>query len=102
MFCSRVTVENLQKNWTRGAYFEDPICCAMGVAEYSAQWMAMPKFFSAVPEAYIVITNEPGLLEFESRINYTVKALGTHKIMRSIVHIELDGEDKITKFEDRW
>lgn len=74
----------------------------MGVAEYSAQWMAMPKFFSAVPEAYIVITNEPGLLEFESRINYTVKALGTHKIMRSIVHIELDGEDKITKFEDRW
>jgi hypothetical protein len=38
----------------------------------------------------------------EQRQKYTIRGLNTVKIMSSVVHLELDSEDFITKMEDRW
>jgi hypothetical protein len=38
----------------------------------------------------------------EQRQKYTVAGIRTSKVMRSLVHVELDENDMITHLEDRW
>lgn len=38
----------------------------------------------------------------EQRQKYTIAGIRTTKEMASIVHVELDENDMITRFEDRW
>lgn len=104
LFCSKPSREKLDKHFAPNATFEDPICIAQGLyPEIAAQWFGMPKAFPvSVTEAYTVTRNEQNLIEYEQRQNYTIAGLGTQKVMYSLVHMELDNNGKIIKFEDRW
>lgn len=63
----------------------------------------MPAAFPvSVTEAWKVTKNEDWGIEYEQRQKYTIAGLRTTKVMRSLVHIELDKEDYITRMEDRW
>jgi hypothetical protein len=63
----------------------------------------MPKAFpKSETLSYKVVTSEPNLIEYEQTQLYTVALTGFKKEMKSLVHIELDDQDKVKKFEDRW
>ncbi|SCV72891.1 BQ2448_20 [Microbotryum intermedium] len=84
------------------AIFADPIAYAEGYDQYSAQWAGMSIFESSETLAWKVTKNEPPILEYELRQRYVLPVTGQEKIMTSLVHIELDRNDKIVKLEDRW
>ncbi|KAI5481333.1 hypothetical protein MNV49_004955 [Pseudohyphozyma bogoriensis] len=106
LFQSKPSLDIFKRGWREDAVFEDPISLATGFKQYSAsvsQWFGMPKAFpKSETLAWKVTKSEPGLLEYEQRQKYTFAGIGTTKEVPSLVHIELDSEDYITRFEDRW
>ncbi|GAK64647.1 uncharacterized protein PAN0_006d2861 [Moesziomyces antarcticus] len=89
--------------WSAGAIFADPICHAVGAKQYMAQWYGMPAAFSlSETKAWKLTRQEPGIVEYVQLQRYKVKGLGTVKDMKSTVVIERDGDNRVTRFEDRW
>ncbi|KAM0753778.1 hypothetical protein T439DRAFT_322669 [Meredithblackwellia eburnea MCA 4105] len=103
LFQCKPSLEIFKRGWRENAVFADPLAIAQGFKQYSAQWFGMPKAF---PEsetlAWKVTKSEPGLIEYEQRQRYVIALVKSEKIMSSLVHIELDNEDYIVRFEDRW
>ncbi|SCV74482.1 BQ2448_8121 [Microbotryum intermedium] len=103
LFSAKFSKEILERSWARtDAIFADPIAYAEGYDQYSAQWAGMSIFESSETLAWKVTKNEPPILEYELRQRYVLPVTGQEKIMTSLVHIELDRNDKIVKLEDRW
>ncbi|KAL8276737.1 hypothetical protein RQP46_010846 [Phenoliferia psychrophenolica] len=103
LFQCKANLELFKRGWREDAVFADPIALATGFKQYAAQWFGMPAAFPASETlAWKVVKSEPGLIEFELRQKYTVALIKTTKVMSSLVHIELDSDEFVTRFEDRW
>lgn len=63
--------------------------------------MLFPK---SVTLSYRVLssTNNPNRIVYHQEQEYTLRGLGTKKVMVSTVVIELDEEDKIIHLHDKW
>ncbi|KAK4703694.1 hypothetical protein P7C70_g2519, partial [Phenoliferia sp. Uapishka_3] len=103
LFQCKPSLELFKRGWREDAVFADPIVTAVGFRQYAAQWFGMPAAFPASETlAWKVTRNEPGFIEYEQQQKYTIAVIKTTKVMSSLVHIELDNEEYVTKFEDRW
>ncbi|KAF8599909.1 hypothetical protein BDV93DRAFT_448608 [Ceratobasidium sp. AG-I] len=105
LFSSQPSLDIFHRTWRKDAVFEDPISKCFGYGEYGAQWYGMPKAFpSSRTLAYKVVssTMDPRRIVYEQTQEYTIRFIGTKKIMNSTVVIDLDENDKIVKLEDKW
>ncbi|CAG7852602.1 SubName: Full=Uncharacterized protein {ECO:0000313/EMBL:CCA75315.1} [Serendipita indica DSM 11827] len=105
LFCSRPTLEIFQRSWREDAVFEDPLSKCEGYPQYAAQWFGMPKAFpQSVNKLHRVLssTHNPNRIVYYQEQEYTIRGLGTKKLMKSTVVIELDDDDKIVKLDDKW
>ncbi|KAG8771656.1 hypothetical protein FS842_004036 [Serendipita sp. 407] len=105
LFCSRPTIEIFQRSWSPDAVFEDPLSQCIGYPEYAPQWFGMPKLFpKSVTLNYKVLssTTNPNRIVYHQEQEYTIKGIGTKKVMKSTVVIELDDQDRIIKLDDKW
>jgi len=105
LFCSRPTIEILERTWSPNAVFEDPLSKCIGFKEYAPQWFAMPKVFpqsETLSSRVLSSTTSPNRLVYSQTQQYTVRFLRTKKVIQSLVVIDLDDDDKIVKLEDKW
>jgi hypothetical protein len=122
LFCSRPTVEIFQRSWKQDARFEvtsvlyscsvptnakqqDPLSNCIGYKEYAPQWFAMPKVFPksiTLSKRVISSTHNPNRIMYQQEQEYTFRGLGTKKVMKSLVIIELDDHDRIVYLHDKW
>ncbi|KAJ1018831.1 hypothetical protein NDA16_004636 [Ustilago loliicola] len=103
LFSAKPSAAIFARSWSASAIFADPICHAVGSRQYLAQWYGMPAAFSESETlAWKLIKQEPNQVQYAQRQRYKVKGLGIVKEMVSTVVMHRDGQNKITKFEDRW
>lgn len=105
LFCSRPTIEIFKRSWRPDAVFEDPISKCLGYKEYAPQWFGMPKLFPksiTLSRRVISSTHNPNRIMYQQEQEYTVRGLGTKKVMKSLVVIELDENDMIVHLHDKW
>ncbi|KAG8969112.1 hypothetical protein FRC03_004427 [Tulasnella sp. 419] len=108
LFCCRPTKDIFERSWRKDAIFEDPLCKCHGYEEYAPQWFAMPKLFSnsrTLSATVISSTREPegrNRIVYEQEQEYTVRFLNLRKVISSVVVIDLDDTEMITKLEDKW
>ncbi|CAE7207903.1 unnamed protein product [Rhizoctonia solani] len=105
LFSSKPNQDIFHRTWRKDAVFEDPLSKCIGYKQYAPQWYAMPKAFPISRTlSYKVIssTNDPRRITYEQQQEYTIRFIGTKKIMNSTVVIDLDENDQIVKLEDKW
>ena len=84
---------------------KDPLSKCIGYKEYAPQWYGMPKLFpKSVTLSHRVVssTHNPNRIMYQQEQEYTVRGLGTKKVMKSLVVIELDDHDMIVHLHDKW
>ena len=87
--------------WADDATFEDPITVSTGRKKYSAQWYGLQAAFSKIEQLHHEVTSAGNPIEMDLKTEYTVKGLGTKKLIESKIQIFTQG-DTITKVEDKW
>jgi len=105
LFCSKPTAEIFERSWREDAIFEDPICKCLGYKEYASHWFSMPKLFpTSITKSYRVLlsTTNPNRITYHQEQEYTLRGIGTKKLMVSTVEIDLDEDDMITHLQDKW
>ncbi|CUA67132.1 hypothetical protein RSOLAG22IIIB_07211 [Rhizoctonia solani] len=105
LFSSKPDQDIFYRTWRKDAVFEDPLSKCIGYKQYAPQWYGMPKAFpTSRTLSYKVIssTTEPRRITYEQQQEYTIRFIGTKKIMNSMVVIDLDENDQIVKLEDKW
>jgi hypothetical protein len=104
LFCSRPTPEIFHRSWRTDAVFEDPFTKCVGYREYAAKWYSMSHQLrkSRISHHVISSTYNPDRITYQQEQEYTVHGLGTKKVKRSLVVIELDEQDKIIHLHDMW
>ena len=107
LFSSQPNQDIFHRTWRPDAVFEDPISKCIGYAQYAPQWYGMPKAFPVSRTlSYKVVSStsdpEPRRIVYEQQQEYTIRFIGTKKVMNSTVVIDLDENDQITKLEDKW
>lgn len=105
LFSSQPSLGIFHRSWRQDATFEDPLSKCLGYKQYGPQWYGMPKAFpTSRTLAYKVVssTSDPRQIVYEQTQEYTIRFIGTKKVMHSTVVIDLDENDKITKLEDKW
>ncbi|QRW12987.1 hypothetical protein RhiLY_11986 [Ceratobasidium sp. AG-Ba] len=105
LFSSQPSQDIFHRSWRLDATFEDPLSKCIGYKQYAPQWYGMPKAFpTSRTLAYKVIssTENPNRIVYEQKQEYTIRFIGTKKIMDSTVVIDLDENDKVIKLEDKW
>lgn len=50
----------------------------------------------------MVSTTNPNVIEYEQRQRYIVSGIKTEKVIKSVIRIELDENEKIVKVSDQW
>jgi len=81
------------------------MCQCTGFDEFAAQWFAMPKWFSKSETASTRVlssTKSPNRLVYEQIQDYTVRLFGRKKTLKSIIVVDLDDDEKITRLVDQW
>ncbi|KAH7334978.1 hypothetical protein B0J17DRAFT_672300 [Rhizoctonia solani] len=105
LFSSKPDQDIFHRTWRKDAVFEDPLSKCIGYKQYAPQWYAMPKAFPVSRTlSYKVISSStnPHRIVYEQQQEYTIRFIGTKKIMDSTVVIDLDENDQIVKLEDKW
>jgi len=105
LYCCRPTTEILERRWRPDARFEDPMCQCTGYDEYAAQWFAMPKWYSRSESESIRVlssTKSPNRLVYAQTQNYTMRLFGRKKMVKSVIVVDLDDEEKIIRLIDQW
>ncbi|KAG9121114.1 hypothetical protein FRC07_003064 [Ceratobasidium sp. 392] len=105
LFSGQANQDIFHRSWRLDATFEDPLSKCIGYKQYAPQWYGLPKLFpTSHTQAYKVIssTTNPNQIVYEQKQEYTVRFIGTKKVMESTVVIDLDENDKIVKLEDKW
>ncbi|OJA15123.1 hypothetical protein AZE42_08473 [Rhizopogon vesiculosus] len=105
LYCCRPTKEIFERIWRPDAVFEDPSVKCEGYTEYAAQWFAMPKIFSeseTISSRVMSFTRCPRRLVYAQTQEYTLRFLGTKKLIDSIIVVELDDDYKIIRMTDQW
>ncbi|ELU42188.1 hypothetical protein AG1IA_03787 [Rhizoctonia solani AG-1 IA] len=107
LFSSKPSQDILHRTWRQDAIFEDPLSKCFGYKEFAPQWYGLvgEKLFpTSRTLSYKVIssTNDPRRITYEQQQEYTVRFIGTKKLMNSTVVIDLDENDQIVKLEDKW
>ncbi|KAB5592568.1 hypothetical protein CTheo_3963 [Ceratobasidium theobromae] len=105
LFSAHPSLEIFDRSWNRGAVFEDPWTRSVGYNEYAARWFSLPKLVTqstTVEHRVLSSTNYPHRIVFEQTRQYTLCYIKSKKTIRSLVIIELGGDDKIIKMEDKW
>jgi hypothetical protein len=65
----------------------------------------MPKFFpTSITKSYRVLssTTNPNRITYRQEQEYTLRGIGTKKLMVSTVEIDLDENDMIIHLQDKW
>ena len=78
---------------------------ARGHHEYVPQWYALPKVFShseTIEYRLLSSTHNPNRIIYNQKQQYTLRLFGIRYTLESIVVIELDDDEMITKVEDKW
>ena len=84
---------------------QDPLTHAHGYHEYAPQWFGLPKVFphsETIEYRLLSSTHNPNRITYHQVQEYTLRFFGTKYTLESLVVIELDDDDLITKVEDRW
>ncbi|KAG8934757.1 hypothetical protein FRC01_000438 [Tulasnella sp. 417] len=128
LFCSRPTPEIFERSWKKDAVFavsmkdinantpdgssgrtcQDPLSKCHGYHEYAPQWYGLAKLFpkSKTLKMNVISSthapDEPNRIVYEQEQEYTLKLVGHKQVVRSLVVIDLDENDMITKLEDKW
>ncbi|QRV84367.1 hypothetical protein RhiJN_12383 [Ceratobasidium sp. AG-Ba] len=105
LFSSQPSQDIFHRSWRLDATFEDPLSKCIGYKQYAPQRWIQPKAFpTSRTLAYKVIssTENPNRIVYEQKQEYTIRFIGTKKIMDSTVVIDLDENDKVIKLEDKW
>ncbi|QRV98426.1 hypothetical protein RhiJN_26445 [Ceratobasidium sp. AG-Ba] len=104
LFSSQPSQDIFHRSWRLDATFEDPLSKCIGYKQYAPQWFQPKAFPTSRTLAYKVIssTENPNRIVYEQKQEYTIRFIGTKKIMDSTVVIDLDENDKIIKLEDKW
>ncbi|KAJ7670849.1 hypothetical protein DFH06DRAFT_1179027, partial [Mycena polygramma] len=101
----RPTPHIFARSWHKDAVFEDPLVKAHGFREYAAQWYAMPKLFSnSETVSWRVISATPSPIAtrivFSQTQRYQNRLMD--KTIESVVTVDLDDADKITRLVEQW
>ncbi|KAJ6457838.1 hypothetical protein C8R47DRAFT_168339 [Mycena vitilis] len=101
----RPTPELFARSWHKDAVFEDPLVEAHGFRQYAAQWYAMPKLFSkSETVSWRVISTTPSPIAnrivFSQQQRYHNRFM--NKTIDSMVTVDLDETDKITRLVEQW
>ncbi|KAJ6455624.1 hypothetical protein C8R47DRAFT_1165964 [Mycena vitilis] len=101
----RPTPELFARSWQKDAVFEDPLVEAHGFREYAAQWYAMPKVFSKTETVSCrVISATPSPIATRIVFSQTQRYQNRFmdKTIESLVTVDLDDTDKITRMVEQW
>ncbi|KAL0949088.1 hypothetical protein HGRIS_009179 [Hohenbuehelia grisea] len=104
LYCCKPTVELLERSWHKDAIFEDPWAKCKGYSEYAAMWFALPKLFSkseTLSTRVMTSTVNPNQIMYFQKQEYTYRLFGRKKVVESIIVVELDENDKITRLVDQ-
>ncbi|KAJ1306267.1 hypothetical protein OPQ81_010971 [Rhizoctonia solani] len=105
LFSSKPNQDIFHRTWRQDAVFEDPLSKCIGYKEYAPQWYGMPKAFPVSRTLSYKVTSsttDPHRIVYEQQQEYTIRFIGTKKVMNSTVVIDLDENDQIVKLEDKW
>ncbi|KIK91430.1 hypothetical protein PAXRUDRAFT_149512 [Paxillus rubicundulus Ve08.2h10] len=116
LYCCRPTRRIFERTWCPDAVFEDPLVKAEGRGEYEPQWFAMPKIFSkseTISSRVMLSTESPNRLVYSQAQEYTLRFIGKKQafctvlmLMRqrieSVIVVDLDETDKITRMVEKW
>ncbi|KAF8448041.1 hypothetical protein L210DRAFT_3527731 [Boletus edulis BED1] len=105
LYSCRPTKAIFQRAWHPDAVFEDPLVKAQGWTQYEAQWFAMPWLFSRsrpISRRVILSTETPNRLVYRQVQEYTLRFLGRTQRIESVIDLELDESDRITRMADKW
>ncbi|KZV96117.1 hypothetical protein EXIGLDRAFT_609700, partial [Exidia glandulosa HHB12029] len=103
LFSSRPTMDIFKRSFNPNGDFEDPLSKCHGYGQFGAQWWAMPKAFPVSKNlGHRVVASTDNHIEYVQAQEYTFRWVGNKKVMYSLVMIDLDGDGKIVKVEDRW
>jgi hypothetical protein len=78
---------------------------ARGYHEYVPQWYGLTKVSSGsetIEYRLLSSTHNPNRITYHQKQQYTLRLVGIKFTLESIVVIELDDDDMITKVEDKW
>jgi len=84
---------------------QDPLTHARGYQEYATQWYVLQKVFShseTIEYRLLSSTHNPNRIIYYQTQQYTLRFFGIKHTLESVVVIELDDDDMITKVEDKW
>ncbi|KAF8841183.1 hypothetical protein BDN67DRAFT_967525 [Paxillus ammoniavirescens] len=105
LYCCRPTRSIFERTWRPDAVFEDPLVKAEGRGEYEPQWFAMPKIFSkseTISSRVMLSTESPNRFVFSQVQEYTLRFIGKKQRIESVIVVDLDESDKITRMVEKW
>jgi hypothetical protein len=88
--------------WRDDAVFSNPITIAQGRAKYSAQWYGRSQAFSEIDCINHQVRDAGNPMLMDLRIKYVVRGVGVEQLVQSLVSVEVDGEGRVSRVEDRW
>ncbi|KAJ3556594.1 hypothetical protein NM688_g1943 [Phlebia brevispora] len=105
LFCGRPTLAILERRWRRDAVLEDPWSKCVGFGEVAAHFFALSKICSQSERLATRIVSaslKPNRLIFSQTQAYTLRWIGSRKVISSFVVVELDDDLKIIRLVDQW
>ncbi|KAF9228012.1 hypothetical protein BS17DRAFT_774629 [Gyrodon lividus] len=105
LYCCRPNRTIFERTWNPDAVFEDPLVKAESRGEYEPQWFAMPKLFSkseTISSRVVLSTERPNRLVYSQVQEYTLRFIGKKQRIESLIVLDLDETDKITRMVEKW
>jgi len=105
LYCCRPTLEIFERSWSSEAEFENPFAKCKGYREYAAQWFALPKLFfhsEQISKRIMSSTDHPNRIIYYQEQEYTFRLLIRKKVIKSIIVVDLDENDKVIRLVDQW
>ncbi|KAN0075207.1 hypothetical protein V8E55_011230 [Tylopilus felleus] len=116
LYSCRPTKSIFQRTWHPDAVFEDPLAKTKGWTQYEPQWFMMPWLFSKshpISRRVIISTEIPNRLVYVQVQEYTLRFLERTQVyaqcliffwqrIESVIDLELDESDRITRMVDKW
>jgi len=101
----RPVAQIFERRFVRKAVFEDTWVLCKGVHEIAPQFFALPRVYSKstiLARRVLSLPTDLDRLIFMQKQEYVLRITGSKRVVESIIHVDLDSEQRITVLVERW